>query len=343
MEESRPTLEEWKALYSAAVEFRKIAPWEWMNETDIFGVQNPQTHEIGYCCIMGELGEVLGMALYHGTEGLNGFKKILKHEVKPDDPDSLFIQDCLLATFENKRFLEKEDIQLINKLGYTFKGKNSWPVFKSYKPGFFPWFLNRDEALYMTAALQQAKEICLRLKENNKLLDAPKKSLYLIRIPNAVSGSVIWKDEWREPYPLRKRDDSNEPVDEIRMQRIKNTLKQSAAVWEIDFFFAPTPIKEAGRPFFPYAIMVADHDTGFILNIHLAHNEIYKKEFLERFLSCMEKSSVVPLEILVRKEDAARLFEAYAARLNIKVSEVKKLQNIDNARKSMMHLKGLKK
>ena len=68
-----------------------------------------------------------------------------------------------------------------------------------------------------------------------------------------------------------------------------------------------------------------------------------KKEFLERFLSCMEKSSVVPLEILVRKEDAARLFEAYAARLNIKVSEVKKLQNIDNARKSMMHLKGLKK
>jgi hypothetical protein len=67
------------------------------------------------------------------------------------------------------------------------------------------------------------------------------------------------------------------------------------------------------------------------------------KEFLERFLSCMEKSSVVPLEILVRKEESAKLFEAYAARLNIKVSEVKKLQNIDNARRSMMHLKGLKK
>ena len=59
MEELKPTLEEWKALYEAAIEFRKIEPWNWVTETEIFGVQNPQTGEIGDCCIMGELGEVL--------------------------------------------------------------------------------------------------------------------------------------------------------------------------------------------------------------------------------------------------------------------------------------------
>jgi len=334
--EASSTLEEWKALYDAAIEFRKIEPWEWVKETDVFGVQNSQTGEIGYCCVMGELGEVLAMAVYHGTEGLNGYKKILKHQVNPGDTDSLFIQDCLIIMFENKRFVEKEDMQLINKLGYAFKGKNAWPVFKSYKPGFFPWFLSRDEALYMTDVLKQAKDMCLRLKENSNLFHAPKKNLYLIRVADATDGDLIWKDEWKEPAPLKKRDFSNFPVDEIRIQRIKISVKQLPAVWEIDTFHAPTPVKEEGRPYFPYAIMFADHDTGLIHDVYLTPIDKYMKDFPERFLSCMENTAVVPMEILIRKEELIKLFEPYAAKLNIKLTEVKKLQNIDNAKRSMM-------
>lgn len=147
MEEAKFTLDELKTLYDAAIEFRKIEPWKWVKETDIFGVQNPKTNEVGYCCIMGEMGEVLAMAVYNGTEGLNGYQQIRKGQVKPEDPDSLHIQDCLIVSFENKGFVEKEDIQLINKLGYKFRGRNACPMFRSYKPGYFPWFLSRDEVL----------------------------------------------------------------------------------------------------------------------------------------------------------------------------------------------------
>ena len=341
MEESKPALDEWKELYDAAIEFRKIEPWKWVSETDIFGVQNPKTNGVGYCCIMGEMGEVLAMAVYHGTEGLRGYLKILNNQVKPEDPDSLHIQDCLIVMFENKRFVEKEDIQLINRLGYKFRGRNAWPVFRSYKPGYFPWFLRRDEALYMTDALNQAKDVCLRLKENNKMLHAPQKNQYLIRVPEIKDNNIIWKDEWRDPAPIKTGDHANEPVDEIRLQRIKNSVKQVTAVWEIDFFFAPTPIREGGRPFFPQAIMIADHDNGFIHDVHLAQAATCRKEFAEKFISCIEKTSVIPLEILVRKEEVATLLKLYAAGLNIKLSMTKKLQNIDNAVKSMTrHFKG---
>ena len=341
MEKSKPTLDEWKALYDAAVEFRNIKPWEWVKETDIFGVQNPQAGEIGYCSIMGEMGEMLAMAVYHGTEGLEGYLKILNNQVKPEDPDSLHIQDCLIVMFENKRFVEKEDIQLINRLGYKFKGHNAWPVFRSYKPGYFPWFLSRDEVLSMTDALNQAKDVCLRLKENNKMLHAPQKNQYLIRLSETKDGNIIWKDEWREPAPVEVKEYSHEPVDEIRIQRIKNSVKQVPAIWEVDFFFAPTPIREGGRPFFPQAIMIADHDTGFIHNVHLAQSDTYQKEFIEKFLSCMEETAIIPLEILLRKEDAANLFEPYMSKLSIKLSKTKKLQNIDNAIRSMTsHFKG---
>jgi len=343
MKKSEPSLKDWKSLYDAAIAFRKIEPWEWMKETDIFGVQNPQTGEVGYCCIMGEMGEVLAIAVYLGTEGLEGYLNIRRGQIQPDDPDSLFIQNCLMLSFENRKLVQEDDREIINELGLKFRGKNAWPVFRRYEPGYFPWFLNRDEVLYMTNALQQATDICLRFKDDAKLFRAPEKNQYLIRVAEEKNGRVFWKDEWRKPSLPEKKDQGfYKPVDEVRIQRLKKTVKSTPAIWEIDFFYAPTPVLEGERPFFPYAIMIIDHDTGFILDMHLAETRSYQKEFLEKFLNCIETTSVIPLEILARKEEAVKLLETYASRLNIRLSRVKKLQNIDHARREMAkHLRSL--
>ena len=343
MKKSEPSLKDWKSLYDAAIAFRNIKPWEWMKETDIFGVQNPQTGEVGYCCIMGEMGEVLAIAVYLGTEGLEGYLNIRRGQIQHDDPDSLFIQNCLMLSFENRKLVQEDDREIINELGLKFRGKNAWPVFRRYEPGYFPWFLNRDEVLYMTNALQQATDICLRFKDDAKLFRAPDKNQYLIRVAEEKNGRVSWKDEWRKPSLLEKKDQGfYKPVDEVRIQRLKKTVKSTHAIWEIDFFYAPTPVLEGERPFFPYAIMIIDHDTGFILDMHLAETRSYQEEFLDQFLNCIETTSVIPLEILARKEEAVKLLETYASRLNIRLSRVKKLQNIDHARREMAkHLRSL--
>jgi len=343
MKKSEPSLKDWKSLYDAAIAFRNIKPWEWMKETDIFGVQNPQTGEVGYCCIMGEMGEVLAIAVYLGTEGLEGYLNIRRGQIQHDDPDSLFIQNCLMLSFENRKLVQEDDREIINELGLKFRGKSAWPVFRRYEPGYFPWFLNRDEVLYMTNALQQATDICLRFKDDAKLFRAPEKNHYLIRVAGEKNGRVFWKDECRKPSLPEKKDQGfYKPVDEVRIQRLKKTAKSTHAIWEIDFFYAPTPVLEGERPFFPYAIMIIDHDTGFILDMHLAETGPYQEEFLDKFLNCIETTSVIPLEILARKEDAVKLLETYASRLNIRLSRVKKLQNIDHARREMAkHLRSL--
>ncbi len=177
MKDLQPSLKEWKALYEAAAEFRKAAPWEWVKETDVFGVRNPKTGEVGYCCLMGELGEMLAMAVYEGTEGLQGYLKIRRGQIKPGNPDALYVQKCLMLSFENKKLLQEDDLEIIDELGLAFRGRNAWPVFRSYKPGYFPWFLNRDEVLYMTIALRQAMDVFIRMKHDAELLNGPRKNL----------------------------------------------------------------------------------------------------------------------------------------------------------------------
>jgi hypothetical protein len=336
MKNLQPSLKDWKALYEVAVEFRKAEPWAWIRETDIFGVQNPKTGEIGYCCIMGELGEVMAIAIYEGTEGLQSYLKIRKGQIKPGDPDALFMQKCLMLSFENGKFVEEDDKEIIDELGLKFRGRNAWPVFRSYQPGYFPWFLNRDEVLYMTLALRQAMEICLRIKKDGKILHAPKRNYYLVRAAEEKAGKFFWKDEWKAPAPVSKKAEAlNEPVNEVRVQKLKKTAKPATAVWEIDFFHTPTPVMQGERPVFPYAIMLMDNDTGLILEMHLAETAAYQREFLDKFLGCIEKTSVIPLEILVKKEEAAGLLGPYAGRLNIKLSMVRKLNNIGHARREI--------
>jgi len=71
-----PTIQDWKNLFDAALKFKKIAPWQWMWDSDIFGVQNPANGEIGYCCIMGAAKEIYALAVYQGSEGLESYLRL---------------------------------------------------------------------------------------------------------------------------------------------------------------------------------------------------------------------------------------------------------------------------
>lgn len=80
----------WRDLYQAAAEFKNIRPWEWMHDDEVFGVQNPSsTGEIGYCCIMGALGEHFTLGVYLGSDGLEIYSRIQSAQI---DPEEIFYQ-----------------------------------------------------------------------------------------------------------------------------------------------------------------------------------------------------------------------------------------------------------
>ena len=336
MNDKLPSIQEWRDLYDAAIEFKKIECWNWMWDSDIFGVQNPVTGEIGYCCVMGGAGEHFALTVYLGSEGLDGYLKIKSGEFYSSPEDMLNLQKCLTASFEDRKYLLKEDFQAIKKVGLKFSGHNSWPLFRSYRPGYHPWHLTSEEARYLTLCLGQAIDVSLRFKDDSEMLTPPTENHYLVRVPKKDKTGLSWRDVWIEPLPLEKGEIIVEPIDTDRLQEIKRRIPHSQGIWEIDFFYFPQPVKEKEeRPFYPYVTLWVEHYSGLILNHHLAKPAECMSEFQGQFLKLAENYKSLPQEILVNKEETFKLLKPIVSELGIKLRRVKKMKMLEDAKASM--------
>jgi len=333
MQDLQPSFQEWQSLYGVAIDYWRIQPWQWVDDTDLFGVKNPQDGEIGYCCVVGALGEFIGLVFYLGTEGLESYMKIRASE--SPEGEVLSTGKCLTASFGDRRSLQKRDLEVIKRLGLRFRGTKSWPSFRSYEPGYYPWHINQRQARFLTHALTQAADVTLRIKQNRDLLSGSEKGRYLVRIAEQNGPNLHWRDEWLAPASL-ERPKCEVPVpDELRLQRIKKRGARQAGIWEIDFSFVPIPIQEGHRPFYPLCLLVVDQASGFVLTSHLESKDRHGPEFQNQMLSAIEEINLLPHEIWVKRDEVSHLFGPLFSRLGLKMKRVKRLKELEHAQKSM--------
>ena len=106
-----PSLEEWKKLYTLMAQVEKLAPWDWMQEDDIFGFQLPGKDTPDFASVMGTLGEHLSIAVYLGAKGLGGFLKMQELGQRLT-PEFVLQVPQLQASFENRELIT--DLSLKN-------------------------------------------------------------------------------------------------------------------------------------------------------------------------------------------------------------------------------------
>ena len=353
------SLSTWKTLYDAAVSFGDIACWEWMSDSDLFGVQDPEDSEIGYCCVLGQLGEVYGLVVYLGSSGLEQHRKIQSGRIHAGSPDLAYSQNCLTAWFGARSDLDKNDLKVVKELGLKFRGSDAWPQFRSMRHGYLPWYLTESEATFLTLCLEQARQIALVFEKDPESLKPPRKNVYLVRVrgdgspanwpdsspaprqrtlfsePKEPPGRG-WNDQWLSPAPSPKVEVKPFPLDEIRLQRIKKISQQQNGAWEIDGFFTHPPVGGDGRPFFPYVFLCADHDSGFIFSTVVAEPSKWGTEFPKAFLESIEQHRLFPNKLRVRREELRELFAPLGARLGIRLELTKKLPAADHAKRALL-------
>ena len=206
---------QWTDLFAAASAFRELGPWSWMTDSQVFGVKEPTKGEIAWCAVLGLKGEVFGLAAYLGTAGLSIYRGTQTGKFGADSDEIRFGFPCLLASFEDRQGLEASDIALIRSLGLSFRGRNSWPQFRSHRRGWYPWRLDGSEVAFLAAVLRQALVVCSRLRSEPDLLTPSHPQELLLRV---IAENGVWGDRWMKPVPS--------PLSRCRSPRLTSMRQQ---------------------------------------------------------------------------------------------------------------------
>lgn len=323
---------DWPALYRAADALQALAPWEWMDEQQMFAVEDPAGGPLGICSLMGALGEHIALAVYRGAAGLRGLQALAEAADAAEAQEAFSQQDLLMLSYEARSAQSPADLRLIKELGLKYRGL--WPLFRSQRPGYLPWHLDADEAAFLLCAIQQTLEVTPRLREDEDAVGPDDEGRILCRVRRAGR----WQDEWvklPEPGP----GDDPAPViavDDLTLAQLKRHAagQPRRGAWQIECATVGGVVAEPGkRPFPTVLLLIADEQSGFIIGIQVlsptaADRYADALQFLvQQFLT----APMVPAKLQVRRDDVRAWVTPLAQALGVPVEHNKTLRAAQEA------------
>lgn len=327
---------DWLALYEAANNFKEHKCWKWMQDTDLFAIEDKDNKETGFCVVLGNNQEIYALVVYLGLEGLQGYLRILSGEIGPYDLEMLHSQSCLMVSFEDKKCLDSKDLKKIRSLGFKYKGAKDWPLFRSYYPGYHPWYLNKREVNFLTYALKEAVNIAKNVRENPRELHKKNKYISLLKL-NAES-SKEWLVKWLHPASNENMIKYIPPLNELRIRRVQKNAKRENVVWETDIFYSPLPIQpdKNERPFYPYISIWVDSFTQDIIDYRLFKPFDYPHGYQNSLLDLIEVFEVLPIELCVKDYELAKILAPVANTIKIKTKVKESLPALESAKENIV-------
>jgi len=341
-ESKEPSGKEWEALFTAAQNFKEAKCWGWMDDSDLFGVKDPESGTVAYCSIMGKLGEHFALGAYLGAEGHYSFLRMQDSANPEEMRENYFGQKCLMASFEDREQLNERDRSVIKEIGLKFRGKKQWPLFRSLKPGYYPWYITAWECRFLTVCLEQAMEVALLCFESKAILNRFEngRELMLLRTSQKKGQDIVWVNEHHFPEVFSKEYSVYGISDELTLRKLLNSLKKGSATWEADLFYSPVPVQEKkdARPYFPTIFLVADLSTGLLIGYTmLVDLKTQSIEITETLINSIQSSEKIPNRIAVEKEETRFFLAKICSQLDIKLELVEQLQMIPEVRAELLN------
>lgn len=329
MDTQQPTLDEWRELFAAADEFRRLAPWQWMYDSDVFGVENPETGEVGYCSVMGFRGEHFALGVYQGTEGLASHITLTEAAVErmeegtldpfaPDVRELFHRQHGLMASFEDRELLRPEDRAVIKKLGLKYRGRNAWPLFQRLRAYRLPWFITSADARFLAVALRQAAEVGMRCLDSPGYIEKDGEPVYLVRARKETESGPLWVNTWR-PAPERVPPPPVDPYvpNDLEAARLERLPRRPELRVEVTFALVPAAINDEAGPYFPFILLPVESQSGYVLGAQVADPWDYRDKFGPALVKALEELGARPGELRVRRRELRELFSNIAERFGM--------------------------
>jgi len=329
-----PTGDALARLYRAADAFRKLAPWQWVDDDQLIGVEEPASGTVGYCCVLGGLETVFGLAVYVGARGFDCFDRIASGESEPEGFETAATQDSVVAFFGARDDLEPQDRGEITALGLKFRGSNAWPLFRRSRPGYAPWYLDAPEVDLLTVALEQMLDVCTRIGDGQGFVPPELERPLLVR--QREPASDLWRDTW-QPLPEAPPTEPPPQPAPARIERLLQGTKRAAFTVETALSYLPTVVAERGRrPFFPRIWLQADARTGVVGTGEMMEPDRTPAVLQEAFLAAIEQDALIPAEIRTTSDESFALLAPIADALGIKLRRVNSTPALDMARDALI-------
>ena len=313
--ETEPTREQWLALHHAFRRYCEAKPWERLANEDVLVVHDPLVHFKGYCVALGDGGVAYGLGVYLGERGLLNYLTTMTSEEEPVGAEALERGLALTAVLGDREELGNGERKAMRDLGLRYRGRGRWPIFRSVIPGHWPWYVNADEARFLTIALDNVRDVAERIGQG--MLD-----LYADRDPGEVLTRSLrdgaWRDEW-EPLRPPVLPVEEHWADTDRLRTISGSAFVGSAVWEVTASYIPTGVQDrrGDRPYLPTLVMVVEGNSGLIPTVRMLGRVPSVAEKQEPVLELLEQTDRLPGAIVCDREDTAALLEPITRALGI--------------------------
>lgn len=331
----------WQELFELVDSYKKEKPWEQLFDNQIIIVDIPDVAERAYCCILGNAGEEFGLAVYLGDDGLETLQNMLNNTYD-SHADLMFMQRSILLSLVNRDELEKSDYQLIKRLGLSFRGENQWPMFRSFIPGYYPWFIDQEEIHILKVVLEQVMDASKLYKTRPEQVPPFSSEQWLARLPVSGNSELTWENTFMKPtFQKQVEDVHNESfpvlIPELDLKRRRKQLNRvnMKLEFEAQFFLEPVQEEATERPYFPTVIIAVQKKEGLIVFNELLSRENYEEELQIAFLNMMEAIGGIPREISMERKDTYKILEPLLKLFSIKVLRVNNLPILSEVRKGM--------
>jgi hypothetical protein len=321
-------------LYDLADQFYRLAPWTWMHEAQLIGIQHPDTNEIAWISIMGAAGNHRTLALYLGTEAIQRFNLIQQHEdhnilLTNADIVSLILETRQLqATFAFRDELFPHELATIKSLKRKYRGEN-WPAFRSLRQSLAPVTATPEEASWLEFALEQSLIAAPRLRNDPFANLAFNTDHNLALVRSRSSGS--WQDSWHPEITSLFSFPEPEPS-ELLVASIRKLprSKPVATSWHM----IPEPVGKPGEAFFPYLSLTVESTSGKVVSLDTA-NPLDRISPPDSILRAWLNAGINPSAILTNSTATAATLAATARALDTPLHIKADIPALDHATTSL--------
>lgn len=311
---SEQTLSE---LFSRAEKVLKLKPWKHLNDTDWFGIRDPESGETHIASVMGASRHFFAVQVYLPEEGIRFWNDF----IRTGEPNHhLGIREMRMVSCEfvdwNEEDLDETDMDRNDRYAdedLDVDGLDSM-VFRSTLPGCINWHPDEAEAAKILDALrllpvflQQSFFLSLKCEKTDFSNPLPKIPVFELKKNGDRSKPADWKISIKR-FPKAAPIQDFLP-DELFSARIAAFKVKQDETWEIASDYLKTPVVVNGRPTWMTATVAASRNSGLALGSTLHPLADPKENALRKsFLAAAAQTGFIPGTILTRSDIAAKTF-----------------------------------